>query len=129
MDTNTIKTFLNEVELFYDIDADELDRIASLIKVTTLDPGSLLYEKNSPRRFIFIIHEGEVQLFKLDSFGKEKNLVVFGPGDFIGENVLIDASTYSTFARTMTKTTLLTLDGLYLREHQDEFSIIMLKAI
>ena len=129
MDTNTIKTFLNEVELFYDIDADELDRIAPLIKVTTLDPGSLLYEKNSPRRFIFIIHDGEVRLFKPDSFGEEKNLVVFGPGDFIGENVLIDASTYSTFARTMTKATLLTLDGLYLRERQDEFSIIMLKLV
>ena len=129
METVTIKTFLHEVELFYDFNADELDQIIPLIKVTTPGPGSLLYEKNSPRRFIFIIQEGEVQLFKLDSFGEEKNLVVFGPGDFIGENVLIDASTYSTFARTMGETTILTLDGLYMRDRQDEFSIIMLKLV
>ncbi len=129
MDTDAIKAFLKEVELFYDLDEDEIDQLTSLIRITRYKRGSLLYETNSPRHFIFIIHEGEVQLFKTDNFGEEKNLVVFGPYDFIGENVLIDALTYSTSARTINEATLLTIDGLQMRDQQDQFSIIMLKLV
>ena len=129
MDKKSIKAFLSEIELFFDFDDDEIDQIISLVEVSHFEAGSLLYETNAPRRYIYIIYEGEVQLFRTDSFDQEKNLVVFGAGDFIGENVLIDASTYSTSARTMTKSTLLTLDGLFMRERQDQFSIILLKLV
>jgi aspartate ammonia-lyase len=129
MDTAAHKTFLREVELFTDLDETELDQIAALINVTKYSDDAVVYEENTPRHYIFIIREGEIQLYKKDSFGNEKNLVVFGPGDFLGENVLIDASTYSTFARTIGDTTLLTIDGLYMRERPEQFTTIMLKLV
>lgn len=129
MDTAAHKTFLREVELFTDLDETELDQIATLVNVTKYSDDAVVYEENTPRHYIFIIQKGEIQLYKKDSFGNEKNLVVFGPGDFLGENVLIDASTYSTFARTIGDTTLLTIDGLYMREHPEQFTTIMLKLV
>lgn len=129
MDTAAHKTFLREVELFTDLDETELDQIAALVNVTKYSDDAVVYEENTPRHYIFIIQKGEIQLYKKDSFGNEKNLVVFGPGDFLGENVLIDASTYSTFARTIGDTTLLTIDGLYMREHPEQFTTIMLKLV
>ena len=129
MDTAAHKSFLKEVELFTDLEESELDQIAALINVTKYSDDAVVYEENTPRHYIFIIREGEIQLYKKDSFGNEINLVVFGPGDFLGENVLIDASTYSTFARTIGDTTLLTIDGLYMREHPEQFTTIMLKLV
>jgi len=129
MDQEAVKSFLEEVELFYDFDPGEIDQILPLVEVKKYEAGSLLYETNQPRHFIYIIQDGEVQLFKTDTFGQEKSLVVFGACDFIGENVLIDASTYSTSARTMSDATLLLLDGLEMREQQEQFSGIMIKLL
>ncbi|HKK15271.1 MAG TPA: cyclic nucleotide-binding domain-containing protein, partial [Gammaproteobacteria bacterium] len=68
MDKKSIKAFLKEIELFFDFDDNEIDQIISLVEVIRYEAGSLLYETNAPRRYIYIIYEGEVQLFRTDSF-------------------------------------------------------------
>ncbi|NIN35832.1 MAG: cyclic nucleotide-binding domain-containing protein [Gammaproteobacteria bacterium] len=71
------KTFLREVEHFTDLDETELDQIVALINVTKYSDDAVVYEENTPRHYLSIIQEGEIQLSKKDSFGNEKNLVVW----------------------------------------------------
>ncbi len=129
MDTATIGQFISQIELFQDLNAQEIEAVVGLIENRTLPAESVLFSENSRRRYIFIIHGGEVQLFKDDIFGGRRDLVIFGPGDFIGENVLIDESNYSTSARTIADTTLLVLDGHALRADPAAYGGILIKMI
>src|SRR5680860_508113 len=95
MDTKEIVGFLQDVELFQDLDEEELQLVAEMIETKVLGPNAVVFRENTPRRKIFIIHEGDVQLFKKTATGEEKRLVVFGKRDFLGENVLIDDTAYS----------------------------------
>jgi aspartate ammonia-lyase len=129
MDTKEIARFLKDVELFQDLDEEELRLISEMIETKVLGPQAVLFRENAPRRKIFIIQEGEVQLFKKTATGEEKRLVVFGKRDFLGENVLIDDTTYSTSARTLSAASVLSLDGLKLKHAPDKYLGILMKMI
>ena len=127
MDTKAINAFLSSVELFQDLDNEELDQITALIEIKQHKPDSVLFSENTRRKNIFIIVEGEVQLYKEDSFGSIRNLVIFGNGDFFGENVLMDETSYSTSAKTLSDATILILDGHSLRGDFESYGRIMIK--
>jgi len=129
MDTKEIVGFLQDVELFQDLDEEELQLVAEMIETKVLGPNAVVFRENTPRRKIFIIHEGDVQLFKKTATGEEKRLVVFGKRDFLGENVLIDDTAYSTSARTLGAATVLTLDAHKLKEAPDKYLGIVVKTI
>jgi aspartate ammonia-lyase len=129
MDTQEIAGFLRDVELFQDLNEEELRRVAEMVETKNLGPQALLFRENAPRRKIFIIYEGDVQLFKKTATDEERRLVVFGKTDFLGENVLIDDTAYSTSARTVNAATVLSLDGLKLRDAPDNYRGILVKLI
>lgn len=64
MDTQEITHFLKDVELFQDLDEDERRLVAEMSENKVFGPKAMLFRENTPRRKIFIIQEGEVQLFK-----------------------------------------------------------------
>jgi aspartate ammonia-lyase len=61
-----------------------------------------LFRENEPRREIFILCSGKVELLKKDAEGKETVLTIFGRGDFLGEGSLMDDYLHSTSARALT---------------------------
>ncbi len=129
METKALAHFLKDVELFQDLDDEECRLVAEMTETKVLGPKAMLFRENTPRRKIFIIQEGEVQLFKKTATGEEKRLVVFGKKDFLGENVLIDDTAYSTSARTLSAATVLSLDGLKLKDAPDNYRGILVKMI
>jgi len=84
MEAVEVRPFIEHVELFQDLDAGELDRIAAIIEVKHVTAETYLFRQQQPRKDIFIIYEGDVQLLQELDFGEEKALVTFGPGDFLG---------------------------------------------
>jgi aspartate ammonia-lyase len=100
MDINQINSFLKNIELFKDVADNERELLASAFVFTKLKKGSLLFAENTPRKNLYIIYKGEVELFKRTSFGEEKRLGVFSKYDFLGEGSFIDDSPHSTSART-----------------------------
>ncbi len=109
MDDNTRLPFISDIELFRDLGQEELSWIAERLTERTVSPDELLFEENTPRRSLFLIRDGQVELFKTGSDGEEKRLAIFGPGDFLGEGSLMDDYPHNTSARTLEKTNLLTI--------------------
>ena len=99
-----ITEFIKKVELFKGCNDEELNIIASNIEVKTFKPGDLLFAAGLPRDDIFILHEGEVELFNKTPFGKENRLAVFHKLDFLGEGSLMECTLHSTSARALKKT-------------------------
>jgi aspartate ammonia-lyase len=109
MDQSIIKEFLGRIELFKDLDADELTLLAESMTVVEHQSGTLLFEENSPRRNLFIIYGGEIELFKKSPNGGEKRLAFFRQYDFLGEGALMDDYPHSTSARTLLASTVLSI--------------------
>jgi len=129
MHKNDIKVFLKNVELFQDLDEKELSGVTELVEAKQYTPKTVVFRQHYERRYIFIIYDGEVQLYKDEAYGEKRKLVVFGKNDFLGENVLIDDTVYSTSAKTLSDATILTLDSYVLKEAHDKFASILLKMI
>jgi aspartate ammonia-lyase len=107
MKETIINGFIGRVELFKDFSDDERGLFSRSIEVLEFEPGQLIFEENSHRKNLFIIYDGEVELFKKSAYGEEKRLSFFGKYDFLGEGSLMDDYPHSTSARALLKSTLL----------------------
>jgi aspartate ammonia-lyase len=58
---------------------------------------------------LYLIYEGEIELFKRTAFGEERRLAFFQKLDFLGEGALLDDYPHSTSARILVKTTTLAI--------------------
>ncbi len=88
---------------------EERELVAQNVEIVELEPNQFLFQENSPRKRLFMIYSGEVELFKRSPYGEEKRLSFFGKYDFLGEGALMDDYPHSTSARTLLKTTLITV--------------------
>ncbi|MCF8241263.1 MAG: aspartate ammonia-lyase [Melioribacteraceae bacterium] len=107
MEVNLVQEFLKSVALFKELNAEEINLLAENFEEKTFDTSELLFSENNPRRNLYVIFDGEVELFKRTSFGDEKRLAFFSKYDFLGEGSLLDDSPHSTSARALLRTTAL----------------------
>ena len=99
-----IKAFLTKVELFEHFDDLEVDLVSALMQTREVKKNTLLFSENTERNHIYLIFEGEVELFQRTPFGQERRLSFFSKYDFLGEGSLIDDSPHSTSARALLDT-------------------------
>jgi aspartate ammonia-lyase len=109
MEIKQIKNFVKNVELFGDLDDNERDIITSHLVQQKFAKDSQLFVENTLRKNLWIIYEGEVELFKKTPFGEEKRLGIFTKFDFLGEGSLIDDAPHSTSARATLDSVILVL--------------------
>lgn len=107
MKKEVIIEFLKKVELFKDLDTGERRLLTENIKVETFKPDQFLFKENAPRKYLFIIYDGEVELFKKTSLGEEKRLAFFGKYDFLGEGALLEDYPHSASARAVIQSSVL----------------------
>ena len=109
MEKTVIKDFLKHVQLFKEINDEQLNAICDKVKVENYSANSMVFNENNIRKNLFLIYEGEVELFKRTAYGEEKRLSIFSKYDFIGEGALMDDSPHSTSARATINSIIVTL--------------------
>lgn len=117
MESKAVYLFIKEIELFNGLDKEELLILTQNIKIEICEKGSFLFYENDARKNIYIIYEGEVELFKKTPFGEEKRLSIFSKQDFLGEGSLTENSPHSTNARALLKTSMLVLSVDFFNEN------------
>jgi len=129
MKKSEIAEFLGRIELFKDLDESERALLAGAIVVDGLAPDTLLFEENSPRKNLFIIEKGEIELFKRTPFGDEMRLAFFGKEDFLGEGAFMDDYPHSTSARTLLDTKVLSISRQSFAELSEQQPSIAMKML
>lgn len=119
MENFEISTFLKKIELFRGFNDNEYKELIKSIKEMKYKPGELLFRENGPREDIFIIYEGEVELFKSNPFGIELKLTYFSKGDFLGEGSWASDSPHSTSARALRPTTVLSVNNTFFNKNAE----------
>ncbi|MBT3233969.1 MAG: aspartate ammonia-lyase [Calditrichaeota bacterium] len=102
--------FLRKIALFEELEQDALEQIADVTEIREYPKDAQLFTENSPRREMYLIYSGEIELIKKTALGDEKRLSFFGKFDFLGEGVLMDEYPHSTTARTTLASTVLVID-------------------
>jgi len=127
MDLIQTKSFLAEVDLFKTLSDNEIELLAELVVEKDIKKGQFLFKEQSVRDSVFIILEGEIELFVRTPFGEEKRLSFFRKYDFIGEGSLIDNYPHSTSARALSNAVILVLERKMFQKVFDAYPEVALK--
>ena len=82
---------LAEVPLFQLLDADERAALAAKVEAISAPAGKILFNYGDPGDSLYIVREGQVEIFFKNDTGQRIVLERSGAGDFFGELSLIDA--------------------------------------
>ena len=132
MEKSVIKELLKHIQLFKELNDLQLQAICEKIKVENFSATSMVFKENNIRQKLFLIYDGEVELFKRTPYGGEKRLSVFSKYDFLGEGALMDDSPHSTSARATVDSVILTLSRDSFKElmkEQNETALAILSSI
>jgi len=108
---------IRRIELFKGLTEQDLSRIANEAEFRSYDEGETLFRENTPRKQIFVISTGKVELFKTTPYGKKQVITYFGAGDFLGEGSLMEDSPHSTSAIACEPVSVLLVEGDLLRKY------------
>lgn len=115
------REFLARIPIFGGLPDRVVDLIACSLRVIGVPVGEQLLREGDPARSMFVVREGELEIFKIDKGGTEHQLAVLCQGDCLGEMSLIDIQPRSASARARTAATLYVLEltqiaNLYARD-------------
>jgi len=101
---------LAEIELFEHLNDDDRSRLAEVVDYRQLEAGTKLFEAGSPGESLFVVKNGEMELYIKDTAGQKIVLTVARDGDIFGELALLDRGARTATAIALIDTELLELD-------------------
>lgn len=93
-----LKQELSHLEVFKNLDGDELDCIAPLLTVCFFQPDEVIFEKGQPATFLYILLEGEVNISYKPYDGPALNVARISPGGVFGWSAALRREVYSSAA-------------------------------
>lgn len=103
-------SLLSEVQLFERLNEEERALLAAQVEEERVAAGAHIFKKGDPGDAIFIVADGEVEIFVEDSIGQRIVFETAKRGDFFGELSLLDGDPRSASALALKETKLLRLD-------------------
>ena len=121
---------LAELELFEHVTEDDRASLAEFIDIRKLEAGETLFKTGEPGESLYIVRDGEVELFIRDTAGQKILLAIAGNGEVFGELALLDRGPRTATAMALTDTQLLELDreDLLLLFHKSPTAALRLLA-
>ena len=124
--------YLQRVDVFKDLTRDEIERLGKEFPMQVCTSGTRFFNPDDPTECLFILKEGQVELYRLTASGKKLVTRRLGPGSIFGEMGLMGQTMHGEFAEatgdalvcTATRVDLLRI----LREHPD-VAVRLLEAI
>lgn len=104
------REFLARTPIFAGLPERVIGLIAASVQTVELAAGELLLREGEPARSMFVVRDGEIEIFKHGKAGAEQRLAILTQGDCLGEMSLIDIQPRSATARACGAATLYVLE-------------------
>jgi aspartate ammonia-lyase len=98
---------------------DDVEFLAERAAPRTFGVDEVLFREGDPRRLFAVIVSGSVAIEKDDGSGRPTTLVTLGPGEVIGEGILLDDSAHGTTGIVLERAELLLFSADVVRELSD----------
>ena len=90
--------YLQMVDVFQDLTEEEIEEIDRATTITACRKGRIFYMPEDTSEVLFLLKEGQVQLYRISPDGKKLVIGTVGPGAIFGEMALIGQGMHNTFA-------------------------------
>jgi CRP/FNR family transcriptional regulator len=123
---------LRNCQLFTGLPPGDLEKIADVTVVKTLEKGDYLFHEGDPAHGFYIVQRGAVNVHRVTAAGKEQVIHVFRTGDSFAEIAVVSPTGYPADARALETTQILLVqkDGiLELLKRQPELALRMLGSM
>ena len=123
---------LDGVEFFKILGDEDRRALAEVVDLRRLADGETLFRAGDPGESLFLVRDGEVELYVRDNAGQKIILDIARAGDFFGEIALLDAGARTATAVSLTDCELIELDRddlLLLFERKPGAALSMLAAM
>jgi CRP-like cAMP-binding protein len=101
---------LREIPLFATLAPKDLQDLLHELEERKHPPHTVIFWMDEPGDKLYIVEKGQVRISQTNKEGKEYVLATLGEGAFFGELSLLDGGPHTGTARTITETTVLTID-------------------
>ena len=99
--SDRIRELLTSVELFAEMNEEEIDDLTSLAQIKKLDKDTTVFHAGDPADAVFVVASGRVKVVITSSDGKEFILTVLGAGQVFGEMALLESAPRSASVVTL----------------------------
>jgi CRP/FNR family transcriptional regulator len=123
---------LRSCQLFTGLPLPDLENIAEVTVVKSLEKDDYLFHEGDPARGFYVVQRGAVNVHRVSAVGKEQIIHIFRMGDSFAEVALASATGYPADARALEPTQVLLVqkDGvLALLKRQPELALRMLGSM
>src|SRR5262252_3843240 len=123
---------LRSCQLFIGVPVEDLENIAAVTVVKTLEKGDYLFHEGDPAHGFYIVQKGAVNVHRVTAAGKEQVIHVFRTGDSFAEVAVVSPTGYPADARALETTQVLLVqkEGIFeLLKRQPELALRMLGSM
>lgn len=107
---------VSRVPIFNHLPPKALAVIAGKATMRSHDRRQVLHRPGDPSNKLFIVHHGQVKVYRLSDTGKEQLVRILNSGDFAGELALFSAIKHDSYAETMQPSEICTISQADVRE-------------
>lgn len=98
---------LSEIELFAELEADELATLAPLFSLVKVTEGEALIRRNAPASTFYVVLSGDFMLV----FEGDKAITLHGRGQIIGMSIVFSPLRYKSTGVALTDSEVLAIGG------------------
>jgi CRP-like cAMP-binding protein len=109
---------LRSMDLFGELAEGDLARIARLLKEHKVSDNEVIFNQGDPGDGLYIVLQGRVRIATTDSFGRERVLAFYGPGEFFGDMAVLTGAPRSATASASS-------NGRLLHLRKDDFDVLV----
>ena len=106
-ETSAQLALLKRVQLFASLSDAEFAFLISHVVPRKYASGEIVFTEGDPCAGLFVVHIGNVRIFKSSASGREQVLSIDGPGSSIAELPVFDGGNYPASAQVLSDSTLL----------------------
>jgi CRP/FNR family transcriptional regulator len=121
--TIAITNTLRSCQLFTGLSAPDLENIAAVTVLKSLEKGDYLFHEGDPAHGFYVVQRGAINVHRVNATGKEQIIHVFRVGESFAEAALVSDRGYPADARALEPTQVLLVqkDGILglLKQHPE----------
>lgn len=112
-----VRDILGELRLFQSLAKVELDSYKNWTEVIKVGPGDFVVKEAETGEHLYVVLDGVVEVFIIDEDGKINILAKLNPGDYFGEQALLDGGSgeRNAYVRTDNETSLIKIAKDYFK--------------
>ena len=123
---------LRSCQLFVGLPGEDMQRVADLTAVKTLDRDAYLFREGEPTLGFYVVQKGAINVHRVTAAGKEQVIHIFRPGESLAEAALAGDIGYPADARAVEPSQVLLIQRtgfLSLLRHHPELALRMLSSM